>query len=173
MSFRDLAFKMLDDFKFAIQQQRAAFQPRQNRVIQYRNPMNSQEKKAIPTFGVEAGAFGLDWAADAPVRYRGGSVPRPILHNVDGHVPEDAKPLLEPVEAYVDPNISPRGSRTSESTDQKPIRRFTGEVIGDKWDGIVRNKPKHDFQGVRGQSEPTLADLAEKDLKAYPYDFSV
>lgn len=171
MSLIDRIFIRFDEFKWAQIKRRALFEPTTNRVMSFSQP---KPERKIPMFGSDSG-FGQDWASDAPVHYRGGPVPQPILHNVDGHVAEDAKPLLEPIEAYVDPNISPRGSRTSESTDQTPIRQFTGETIGDKWDGVVRNTgPRKCLESDVGKNpkEPTLGDLAARDLKKWDFDFS-
>jgi len=77
---------------------------------------------------------------------------------------------MGPTEAYQDPAISSRGSRTSEGTDQRFVGIDHDMTTLDKAVVLYTGSRKC-FESVRGKSEPTLGDLAEKDLKTYPYDF--
>ena len=175
MSLIDRIFIRFDEFRWGQAKRRSLLQP-QGRTIQYRNPENSQERKGIPTFGSDSSGFGEEYAADAPSRPFTGPLPLQHKENVHGHVREDAERPVPEQEPYQDPSLSSRGSRTSESTDQKPIRQFTGEVI--EWDGIVRSTPRKCFESDtgKGSKEPTFGDQAARDLRdpqKYTYDFSV
>jgi hypothetical protein len=168
MSVVDRFFARLDEFKWGQAKRRVAFQPQQNRVISFRNSANSQAKRAIPTFGSDVG-FGEEYCADAPSRPFTG--PQPIEHeNVHGYVNPNAERPVPEQEPYQDPSLSSRGSRTSESTDQKPPIGH-GITPADKPITLYTGSRKT-FQGARGKSGETEADKAEKDLKAYSYDFS-
>jgi len=171
MSLIDRIFIRFDEFRWGQAKRRSLLQP-QGRTIQYRNPENSQERKGIPTFGSDSSGFGEEYAADAPSRPFTGPLPLQHKENVHGHVREDAERPVPEQEPYQDPSLSSRGSRTSESTDQKPIRQFTGEVIGDKWDGVVRNTSSRKcLESIRGKSDPTEGDKAAADEKTWDFDF--
>jgi hypothetical protein len=59
----------------------------------------------------------------------------------------------------------------SGSTDQEISPR--GRSLTSAWDGKVRNKPSSSgLQGIRNTRQSTPADLHERDLKNYGYDFS-
>lgn len=171
MSIIDRAFGVLDDFQFRLIKRRAAFQPRTNRVISYRNPENSQEKRAIPAFGSDPSGFGEDWANYRLPKTRPfGPVPLESHENVHGHVRENSERPVPEQEPYQDLSLSPRAARSSETTDQKAI---VGNRDGNiEWDGIVRTEAKKSFLSSSPKGGPTPGDIAEKDLKSYPYDFS-
>lgn len=171
MSLIDRVFMRFDEFKWAQIKRRALFQPTTNHAISFRNPENSRETRAIPTFGAEPGAFGEDWASYRLPKTRPVG-PLPIEHeNIHGYVNPNSERPLPVQEAYVDPAISSRGARTSEGTDQKIVSGIH-EADYDKTI-TLHNEPHKSFQSSKPKGDPTEGDRAEKDLKHYPYDFSV
>jgi len=182
MSLIDRAFARLDEFRWGQLKRRSAFQA-PGRTISYRNP--ETKKRPVALFGADVNeGFGLDWANYRLARPGVQGVvnpnsPRPERENVHGFIYGRGEPPVVTQEPYQDPAISPRAARTSESTDQKAIVHFTDEVIGDKWDGVVRNaQSRKSFESDLGKNPrtPTLADQAARDLRdpqKYPYDFSV
>ena len=163
MSLRERVVARFDAFTARLEQARSMPQP--NRVTYLKN---LEHDSKAPLFGVDphTAEFGLDWASDPPLTFTGGPIPRATIHNVEG-IHEDSTPLLPPQKSEIQET---RRLNYESATDQRPIPRGKSAVAA--WDGVVRNVPKKDFQAARGKSEPTPADLAEKDLKNYPFDFS-
>jgi hypothetical protein len=175
MSIIDTVLKRWDEFTFQRERRlQQVFGFQSGRVQTYRRqPFQSAEpqKRAIPLFGSEPGAFGEDWA-DYRVAQVKGSGPQPVqpeLKIVDANVHlEDWKP---------DPSIPSlvsHGKRLNyeNQSDQRPVVSFQGEVA-DKWDGVIRsNTPKKSFETSRRGGDKTEADR-QRDLKRYPFDFSV
>lgn len=131
-----------------------------------------KKPRAIPLFGADSG-FGEDYAVyrvSQPQPFG----PQPLEHreNVHGFIRGVGEPPLPAERGYEDPVTSPRASRTSETTDQKPISKGI-LTPSDVWDGIVRNEPKKkNFQTASRGHEKTEGDKQAEDLKRYPYDFS-
>jgi hypothetical protein len=173
MSLIDRAFETLNDFQFRVMKRRAAFQPRPNRVLSFRNPENSQERRAIPTFGAEPGAFGEDWASYRLPKTRPVG-PLPIEHeNIHGYVNPNSERPLPVQEAYVDPAISHVHKRTSEGTDQRPAGLGHDALPMDK-EIVLHTGSRKCLESDVGKSprEPTLGDQAARDLKKWDFDFS-
>ncbi|MGA2767154.1 MAG: hypothetical protein ABSF24_02410 [Candidatus Bathyarchaeia archaeon] len=139
--------------------------------------LEPQKPRPVALFGANPNeAFALDWASYSVPQVKGvATQPQPLqneLKSVDGDaslerwVPDPSRPSL---------TSHGRALNYNATTDQKAIVGFRGgETTSDHWDGEIRNVvQKPDFQGARSKKEPTAADLAERDLKAYPFDFTV
>jgi hypothetical protein len=126
-------------------------------------------------FGADVNeGFGLDWANYRLARPGVQGVvnpdsPRPERENINGHIREDAQPLIGPTEEYQDPSISSRGSWTSEGTDQRPTSVGHDVTPADK--PVTLN---HQIRKSLESSRPkgtTIADQIAKEMKNEPYDF--
>jgi hypothetical protein len=153
----------------------ARFQLSSARVQTYRmQSFNAEKSRPVALFGADPSGFGEDYVAyKVPQPQPFG--PQPLEHreNVHGFIRGVSEAPLPTERGYEDPAISPHASRTSETTDQKPISKGI-LTPGDVWDGIVRNEPKKkNFQTMVGK-ELTPADLHAIDLKTkYEFDFRV
>jgi hypothetical protein len=174
-TIRDLARARLDKFLSRIQPIRAGATRGQNYRMTRPFASASEHSSKAPLFGVDphTADFALDWASSGRLRPQPyGPQPLESHENIHGYVNPNAERPIPEESPYQDPAISPRATRTSEGTDQKPILHGGSPVT--RWDGEIRNIVKRpDFQAVRAKSALTEGDRAEKDLKAYPYDFSV
>jgi len=170
MSLRDMFFNRLDDAVFAVQRRRSLLQPQQNRVISYRNP--ETKKRPIAAFGADPSGFGEDWASyRLPKTTPVGPVPLESHENVHGFIHGKGEPPVATQEPYQDVNLSPSHKSTNVGTDQRPISGLH-EADYDK-PITLHNEPKKSFESDLGKNPrtPTPSDIAEKDQKAWNFDF--
>jgi hypothetical protein len=140
----------------------------QNRVTSFRQ--NNPVKRAVPLFGADPSNEFEDWANFRTPKLKGpGTGTQPLqteLKEYDSDVDKwkGPNPNL--------PSLLSHGKRLNydDSTDQRPIKAFQGE-IGDIWDGQIQNTPKKDFQSVRTSREPIIANVYARDIRKNGYDF--
>ena len=170
MGIIEQILKARTEFWFSLQRQLRG--PALTQRVRYAlQPHIVKSAKPIPLFGSDPEI--ADYAqtrsfAPQAVGAKPG-VSRPIINRSGSLANLSAAHLDE--RAHEDQNISRSFSRTSESTDQQPVRQRVS--MGEVWDGVVRNaKTNSGIQGVRNVHGRTAQDQHTEDLKHYAYDFS-
>jgi len=165
--------KARNEFWFSWRRQLAG--PAQTKTIQYIGPRIVQQpakkEQRIPLFGSdpEIADYSVVRAiAPAPHGVALPNVSRPIVNR------SGSAANLEPAMTVGKTEIESetRGPLSYQPTDQRNLGHG-GSSPTSNWDGVVRaGQTNPGFQGVRGKSAPTPADLHERDLRNAPYDFS-